>query len=384
MKNKLNIGKVVEPNPRRLRDARLARGLAITELSEMVGVSRQAISQFELGSSTPSGSVLSKIYEVLDFPIAYFSKPINSEKSSSSTTFFRSLKSSSKKYREMTLIRGKWLEEICDYLDGFINFPKVNLPNLEENEDIIDDDTIEDIALNLRKYWGLGVGPISNVILLNEKNGIIVSKILFNDVKTDACSFWRKKRPYIFLGSDKDSAVRSRFDAAHELAHLLLHTWVDNEQIRDKTILDRLEKEANRFAAAFLLPEESFTKEIMSTSLDHFITLKKRWKVSLSSMIYRCETLGILSERQVLYLRKQLSKFGYRKREPLDDELLPEEPTVLTEAINLLIDKGVLFKNDLLDNIKLPQDELEQLCNLPKGYFSRESTILDLNLKNNY
>ena len=29
--------------------------------------------------------------------------------------------------------------------------------------------------------------------------------------------------PYIILGDDKGSAVRSRFDVAHELGHLILH-----------------------------------------------------------------------------------------------------------------------------------------------------------------
>lgn len=38
----------------------------------------------------------------------------------------------------------------------------------------------------------------------------------------DAFSLWRDDRPYIFLNTSK-SAERSRFDAAHELGHLVLH-----------------------------------------------------------------------------------------------------------------------------------------------------------------
>ncbi|WP_427339611.1 ImmA/IrrE family metallo-endopeptidase [Caloranaerobacter sp. DY30410] len=142
----------------------------------------------------------------------------------------------------------------------------------------------------------------------------MISRIELGHEKIDAFSQWIGSRPFIFLGSDKDSAVRSRFDIAHELGHLLLHTHVDQEDLKDPKVLKRIEKEAHYFVGAFLLPEDSFAQEVTSISIDHFISLKKRWKVSIASMIYRCDELGIFTDNKILYLNKQMSYRKMRKK----------------------------------------------------------------------
>ena len=43
----------------------------------------------------------------------------------------------------------------------------------------------------------------------------------------DALSFWYDGRLFVMLAEDKDNYFRSRFDAAHELAHLVLHPSID-------------------------------------------------------------------------------------------------------------------------------------------------------------
>ncbi|WP_018130572.1 helix-turn-helix domain-containing protein [Effusibacillus pohliae] len=375
--------KLSAPIPERLKEARLARGYSISELAELIGVSRQAVSQFELGHAKPSGTTMASLVQVLNFPLSFFSKPLNPN-SPSSVTFFRSLKSAAQKMRDMTSVRINWLEEIYLYFQQYLDFPNVNLPSPEEFQirEPLDDDQIENIALFVRKYWGLGQGPISNLTLLLERNGIIISRAYFGDQKIDACSNWKGERPFIFLGSDKESAVRSRFDLAHELGHLLLHLWVEDETLTDKKTFDRIEKEANRFAAAFLLPKDSFAQEVMSTSLDHFIQLKKRWKVSIAAMIYRCEDLGILTENQALYLRKQMAKLKMTKKEPLDDELVPETPNALKQAITMLLDNGVLTVADILDTFRLNIEDIEALCNLSPGTLTSDGKVVPLNFKN--
>ncbi|MBK8210507.1 MAG: ImmA/IrrE family metallo-endopeptidase [Rhodospirillales bacterium] len=59
-----------------------------------------------------------------------------------------------------------------------------------------------------------------------------------------AFSFWEGGHPFIFLGADKQSAARSRFDAAHELGHLILHRGVAEEDL--EADLNRFEREAHR------------------------------------------------------------------------------------------------------------------------------------------
>lgn len=361
---------LASPYPERLREARLARGIRIQEMADAIGVSRQSISNYELGRGNPPAATMNRIIDYLDFPPAYFTKEYPSANTPCSAIYFRCLKTATQIPRDMLTVRTKWLDDILGYLEKYITFPSVNLPKIEKEsaDEPWSFEEIEQATIETRKQFGLGLGPISDVILLLEKNGVIIVRTQTNDKKTDGCSQWRGTRPFIYLSSDKNSAARSRFDAAHELAHMILHGgMIDAEQLRDNKLLKQLEREANHFASAFLLPENTFRNEVMGTSLEHFIALKKRWKVSIAAMIYRCEDLEILSENQVLYLRKQMSRYKMRKREPLDDVLVPEEPTLLKQAVTMLIDNNLASPEEIVDNLQLPINEIEQLCNLPQG-----------------
>lgn len=192
-------------------------------------------------------------------------------------------------------------------------FPELNLPKIqyeyEENNLIpIDNNTIENYAKMVRDYWNMGDKPIDNLISIIQKNGIMVSKIKLRLKKIDAFSVWFNNRPFIFLNSDKDTNSRIRFDIAHELAHILMYSdFYSEEDLKCNKILEKVEDEANRFASAFIMPKVTFSKDVFSTSIDHFIQMKSKWKVSIGSMIYRFESLDILSQNQIKYLKHQMT-----------------------------------------------------------------------------
>ena len=50
-----------------------------------------------------------------------------------------------------------------------------------------------------------------------------------------------------------------------------------------------MEQEANNFASAFLLPKESFIRDVsmFPIDLDHYVFMKKKWHVSVGVMIRR-------------------------------------------------------------------------------------------------
>lgn len=228
------------------------------------------------------------------------------------------------------------------YMEGLLAFPSINIPRYIERENFIptDFDEIEQLAIKVRKMWGLGNGPISNIVLLLEKNGVVVARSPFSDYSVDACSVWQDKdRPFILLSNDK-TASRSRFDIAHELGHLLLHSRIKLSEFNLKENFKRIEKEANRFAGAFLLPAPSFGREIFMSSLEHLIDLKKRWKVSINAMAYRAKQLNIFTEYQYIYLKNKLAHNNWLVNEPLDDEFKFEEPTLLKQALETLVEKN--------------------------------------------
>jgi Zn-dependent peptidase ImmA (M78 family)/DNA-binding XRE family transcriptional regulator len=356
--------------PARIREARVARGYSLSDLSVKLGVSSQAISQYELGLSKPSSSVMLKMIEILDFPLGFFRKPKNPTHSDlcNSAIYFRSMKTTAKKLKEAAPCRIEWLDEICQYLRGYIEFPQVDLPKLDDVLKDFDHDpeTIEEIALLLRKYWGIEKAPINNIVELLQEKGFVISRVELGNEKIDSFSQWYKNVPYIILGSDKHSASRSRFDIAHELGHLILHPNIDQESMKRKEIMDQMESEANQFASAFLLPRDTFPSEVMSTALEHFILLKKRWKVSIQAMVYRCRSLELFTESQSKYLFAQISKNGYRKREPLDDVIPIEKPYLFKQAFELLIENNIANPEEILNELALNKTEIDNLCFLPE------------------
>src|SRR6266849_4038755 len=279
----------------RLRDARVACCLNQSDLAVAIGVSRQAISAFEQGEKSPDPETLNRIASTLRQSTSFFAAEDRPAFGESSTRFFRKFGSDTKRRNSMCDVLGKWFVQTARYFFDFVNFPQVALPSASPSDPLgrYTDEEIELLAEECRKTWGLGLGPISNVIGLLESKGVAICRYEVANEQIEAFSFWNGTRPFIFLASDKGSASRARFDAAHELGHLILHRWVGSEEIEDPKILKAIEKEANRFAGAFLLPRQSFPNEVFSPRLDAFVSLKSRWKVAIQAMVYRCKDRGI-------------------------------------------------------------------------------------------
>ncbi len=358
--------------PARIKEARLARGMTAIDLASRVGVTRQAISKYELGIAEPSSTVMIDIAKSLNMPMSFFQKPL-SPPANQGTVFFRSLKTNAARAKEVLSIKIQWAAQLAKILSEDILFPEVDLPPLPEQYSQIIEftyDDIEEITLLLRRSWGLGTAPITNMSRLLESHGIIVASVKTGFSETDACSSFIEGRPFVFLDMQKECAVRTRFNMAHELGHLLLHQDISQKDLDDKKTLDRIEKEANQFASCFLLPRASFIFDIRSTSLFSFLPLKSKWKTSIQAMVYRCKELEVFSENQMIYIHKQISAKRWRKNEPYDDEWPCESPVVLSTAIQMLIDRGDYSKEEFVELLRLPEKDIEEICSLPEGYLN--------------
>jgi len=361
--------------PSRIRDARLAQQLNQSELAALIGVSRQAMSAYELGDKNPNPDVLIKISKELSQPISYFTAEERPVFGDFSTRFFRSFGVSTKSRNAMCTVMGKWFVQTARYFFDYVNFPEVSISPTSPSGMRYTDDEIEDIAEECRHSWGLGYGPISNVLGLLESKGIVVCRYEFEGDKVEAFSFWNGSRPFIFLASDKKSAARARFDAAHELGHLILHRWVGAEEIEDPKILKIIEKEANRFAGAFLLPRKTFPSEVFSPRLDAFVNLKRRWKIAIQAMIYRCKDLEIFDDDQVTNLYKQISYRKWRTEEPLDDILSLENPILLKRAAELLIKSNKKSPDQILAELQINYKFLIKACGLSSDFFDNKNAF---------
>jgi Zn-dependent peptidase ImmA (M78 family)/DNA-binding XRE family transcriptional regulator len=353
----------------RLLEAREARGIPAAQLAGVIGVSRQAVSQYEHGLQSPSPETMARIGVALDLPITFFLR--DEGLAPAAAIFYRSLSSATKQARRASERRFGWLRDAVAFLQEFVDFPAINLPQRQYagGFERLSDDDVEQIATEARRFWGLGDGPITNVVWLLENNGIVVSRQLLRAAELDAFSHY-DERPYVVLGDDKRCAVRSRFDAAHELAHLLLHQKVTTEQLTQADVFRKVEDQANRFASAFLLPKQSFFEVARrGLSLEALRSAKEKWRVAISCMIMRASQLGLLNEYRQQRLWINYSRRKWRRQEPLDDRLEPEQPRLLKRSCELIVSNGVVSKQDFSARLYLPNHDVEELLGLPSGFF---------------
>ncbi len=368
---KTQVNGFIGGNLTRLREA---RGLSQADLSRLIGKTRAAISQYENGDNAPSIATLSLLSEKLNIPasrfLAFLPKP------HSAPVFFRSMSATTKAARASALRRFEWLTEIVAYLGGYINFPKVNFPNFDLGDNFrkFDDDLIEDVATQVRRFWGLGDGAISNVVWLLENNGAVVSRFDLEAKGLDAFSTSgvTDQTPYLILAADKNVCARSRFDAAHELGHLILHRNLDRSRIAHTQDFSLIEKQAHRFAGAFLFPAKSYLSEIFTPSLDTFLLLKTKWQVSVQLMIKRGHDLGVITDDQAVRLWKNCNRRGWKYEEPYDNSLLPEKPRLLSRMFGMIVSENVRSRSDILADLQLPARDIQELAGLAGDFFEEK------------
>ena len=359
-------------NPKQLTSARISRGFTMKELAEKTKISRQMISNYESGKTVPKAENLLNLISTLEFPKSFFTSDMSDLYSGA--TFFRSQTAATKKSRDMQKEKLKYLFEVVTKLSEYVNLPDVNLPDLVEKniQDISEEDIISK-AQELRKKWGVdSVSPINNLIQLAEKNGVVIAEANMTDDKLDAVSRWIIDRPFVMLTDNGESAVRRRFNVAHELGHIILHNSI--ESIHDysaKDLNNIIERQADTFASHFLLPSRAFEESLLSTSLDFYLDLKKYWKVSIQAMIYKTYSLGLINDDQRLYLNKKISWNKWRKKEPLDDVLIVERPNLLKTVYEMIVENNVINQFELNYSFSLPQDELEKI--IGADIFSKET-----------
>jgi Zn-dependent peptidase ImmA (M78 family)/transcriptional regulator with XRE-family HTH domain len=361
--------------PERIKEAREARGLTREALADALGITAQAVGQYEVGQHSPGAEIMAKIINLTAQPPAFFTADRSSIRERFGTPFWRSLARMNRSDRLRIARRLEWCADIVSYVERFIELPRVNLPLVEPLHDVSDFEPLEAAAEAVREVWGLGTLPIEYLAPTLESNGIILIKEAVRCPDMDAVSRWQAGKPYILLSEDKHSLPRENFDLAHELAHLLCHSHVEVTSDNLATI----ERQANYFAGALLLPRKSFPQEVLSTSINYFLELKARWRVSVQAMVYRCKDLGLLNKNQVAYLWRQLGKM--RTSEPLDDAFEPERPTLLSAALNMLIENGVQSRAQIVGALKLNHSDVEQLCGANPGFLDQKVIQFELRQK---
>jgi Zn-dependent peptidase ImmA (M78 family)/DNA-binding XRE family transcriptional regulator len=332
-------------NPKRLTLARTRRGVTKRKLADEIGIDERSILRFEKGEISPSDENVVALAKALSFPADFFELDAPPQVRARHASF-RALSTKTKRQQESVLAAGAVAVEFSLFLDGMLRLPAPNVPSLRDYEG-----TPEEAAESLRAEWGLGNRPVANMIHLLEAHGVRVFSLVEDCAEVDAFTMRFNGVPFVFLNTQK-SAERSRFDAAHELGHLVLH---GHGRVTGREI----EREADAFASAFLMPRSDvIARAPRLPSVADLIAHKKRWGVSVAALARRLHDTGLIREWHYKQLCVEISKRGYRTREP--EEQPREVSQLLKKALELLRQKGI-SRRDIAAKLSVPPSEIDAL-----------------------
>jgi Zn-dependent peptidase ImmA (M78 family) len=297
---------------------------------------------YESGDTEPSGSTLAGLSRALGFPADFFfaPEPLTLDPS---TVSFRSLARLSASTRDAALGASAIAVMLNTWIEARFDLPETDLPDLRDHNP-------ETAADMLRQHWGLGERPIKNMVHLLEAKGIRLYSLAEQSEDTDALSFWYAGTPFIFLNLRK-SGERGRFDAAHELGHLVLHR-------HGGPTGQEAEKEAHAFASAFLMPRASVLAIAPRLpTVEQILQFKKYWIVSAFALVYRMQQLGLMSDWHYRYLCRELSTLGYRSHER---DGIERESSQLLAGIFAELRKDGITKHQVAKDLFIETEELDK------------------------
>jgi len=339
--------------PDRVRLARQLRALRKNEVAQGVGVTPTAVSQWESGASTPSAEALARLALQLAVPVEFFTKSPAVAVHEAASAHFRSLRATSQLERSQALAFGEVLWHVANGVSRWVELPAVDLPELPLNGDA-DPADVEKAAAVTRQALGLGDEPVAHVVRLAESRGVIAAvtpKQL--STRVDAFSHWYSSRPVMILSSAKQDAARSRFDAAHEFGHLVMHHDAEpGSQL--------IERQAHLFASCLLAPPEQLAA-LLPRRVDWpaLADVKAKFGISLKSAAFAARRIGVWGESTYKTAMIQYNTNGWISGEPYD--LGPaERPAMLGKAWALIAShKGT--RTELARASGVPEDLVEEV-----------------------
>jgi len=309
-------------NRNMLNLARELRAMTQADLEAESGVSQPKISKIEGGVLTPTDDELTKIAAALRLPLPFFEHRGPRPARGSTCLYHR--KKQSARVRDLNRIHAQFAYMRMQ-VDELLAGVKIGAARsiFQIDIDSMNGD-VEKIAAIVRQTWGIPSGPVDNLTIAIEHAGIIVIRTPFDSNHIAAMSYWPDAGPPVIFVNAESPGDMLRFSLAHELGHLIMHAVPVGD----------IEREANRFAAEFLMPRASVLSELASgpVTLQKLAALKLRWKVSIQALIVRAHDLSVITDRQYRSLMVQVGKMGWRTSEPVRVE--PEEPTVLRSIID--------------------------------------------------
>jgi len=330
---------------RRLNLARMRVGLSAKALAERAGVDHDTVTRLVQRRHTPGSDTIERLARAVGFPEEFLFGDDPDEVDASAVSF-RSFSKMRAVERDAALSAGTLGLIVNSWVEARFGLPDADLLDLSHETDP------RLAAAYIRQHWGLGEQPVGSLLALLEAKGIRLYSLSENTASVNAFSFWKGGKPFIFLNNFK-TAESSRFDAAHELGHLVLHKHGDPKGVRSA------EREANAFASSFLMPDADVRAKMpRPITVDVVIRTKVRWRVSAMALAHRLHAIGMVSDWQYKSICIELARRGFRSGEPNG---IDRETSVVWRKILRQLWSERVSKADIARDLDLPLQELEGL-----------------------
>lgn len=403
---------------RRLREARDNCGLSQQAVADSLGLPRTAITQLEAGNRSVSTLELAQLAELYNRPVADFfqEEPLHED------DLLVALHRIAPGLDVSSDIKGQVAHclsicrEGCSLEQILGRSPVSGPPAYTLSPPRIAAEAVaqgEQVAVQERKRLGLGNAPIADMAELISDQGIWASGVNLPD-EMSGLFLRHASIGMAILVNLKHVRARKRFSYAHEYAHALLD--------RDRTVTvstqdnasELIEKRANAFAAAFLMPasgveevlrsldkglpsryeqvvfdvatEGRIDTQIRPTPGSQAVTfqdvaiLAHHFGVSYQAATYRLRSLNIVSQQDCANLLKQESagKDYLDFLKMLDDLDQPEnkerqDRELKSQVVHLAFEayrRDAISRGKLLDiskKLELPGRKLIELAEVAKG-----------------
>lgn len=320
----------------RVRLLRVASGTSQTDLSEKLGLKgNTVISKIETGRMLVDHELATALADALGCTIEFLSR--SSGDTLTTKPWLRAYADASAKVVEQVLADNLLAHDFVDR--SSMRWVPDALPLFDGDPN--DDNAIEDFAGFVRSVAGIDEGSVvRNAVRAAERLGCSVLPLDSELGRHLGLSQRVGNRPFIRLSrawnADHTCYVpgdRQRFTVSHELGHLTLHSETPPPLTPDEA--KRLEKQAHRFAAAFLAPADPLLDDWSTlggrATLGTLEKLKATWGVAIKMLVVRFRQLGVIDDDRARSLYRQISARGWNTSEPV--EVSNEEPVWLAKAL---------------------------------------------------
>jgi Zn-dependent peptidase ImmA (M78 family)/DNA-binding XRE family transcriptional regulator len=298
-------------------------GLSQAELGDRIGVTRQTIAAWEKEEREPSVAQLMRIARALNIGIDLL---INQSDEKFSLTETGLLFRADQPSALTSHLRAALSQKASNY--GFIEQLMQEVPTLPEMRPLKEykPDFVEDVAREIRDWLGVGeICALGDVFAILESKGL---KVILHPLPSEVSGFsaYNDNNGATIFVNTKHCPERKFFTSLHELAHLIFHRQeyrIVGEKVKGT---DPRESAANHFAGAVSLPAEVLKRELNAYK-DRWIPepllidIKKRYAVSMRTVLYRAAQTGLISKKQQGQQIGTLNKKYGKESEPVS---LPE------------------------------------------------------------